>query len=192
LIIPGGAELKRLFELGRAIVLEWSECGFDVVDAEIVDEEPAAEEPAAEAAACGPVEHPPEQGGQHLIGDQEPPVPYSSTPPTSGWHSSGAFEIAIQPPDDPLSEPRQVSVLEAHAVVVTYRDLEDEDRAALEALVREHYEGRAAVTPYDQLEPGQVGLTAWGTLQLCEGLDVEAVAAFIDEHAAEEPAVPGH
>jgi hypothetical protein len=101
------------------------------------------------------------------------------------------FEIAIHGEDDPLSEPKQVSVLEAEAVVVTYHELDDDDRAALEALVREQYDGRAAVTPYDKLEPGQVALTAWGTLQVCDGLDLETVAAFIDEHAAEEPHTPG-
>ncbi len=65
---------------------------------------------------------------EDLIGDQGPPVPYSSSPPTSGWHASGAFSIAVHRPGDPLSEPMQVSVLGAGGVVVAYRDLLDEDR----------------------------------------------------------------
>lgn len=148
---------------------------------------------AAEGAAvsCEPVEEPPLQAGSHLIGDTEPPVPYSSTPPTSGWHTSGAFEVTIHGPDDQLSEAAQVSVLEADGVVVTYRDLPAEDVAALEELVRERYDGRIAVTPYDALEPGQVALTAWGTLQRCSGLDLDAITAFAEDHLGDD-VTPGH
>lgn len=141
--------------------------------------------------ACAPVERPALQSGEHLIGDQEPPVPYNSTPPTSGWHASGAFTIDVQPPDDPLPEPRQVSVLEAGGVVVAYRDLPDEDRTRLEDHVRAHHEGRVAVTAYDQLDPGEVAFTAWGTLQRCDGVDLEALDAFVAEHAEDEVHTPG-
>jgi len=141
--------------------------------------------------ACGPVELPPVQGGEHLIGDQPPPVPYNSTPPTSGWHSSGAFEIGVFHRDAPLSEPQQVSVLEVGGAVATYRDLPQADRAALEGLATGEYAGRLAVTPYDELEPGQVALTAWGTLKTCDRLDLGTVAAFVDAYAGEAPEVPG-
>jgi hypothetical protein len=156
-------------------------------------DEPAAEataEPTAEAVACTDVETVPVQGGEHLIGDQEPPVPYSTTPPTSGWHASGAFQIEVF--DEPLSEPRQVSVLEAGGVVVSHHELDDADRSAIEDLVRADFDGRAAVTPYDALEPGQVALTAWSTIQTCDGVDLEVIAAFIDAHAQEDPDEPGH
>ena len=154
----------------------------------------AAQEPTrdrAAEAACSAVERPPVQAGEHLIGDRAPPVPYNSSPPTSGWHASGAFAIAVQPADEPLPEPTQVSVLEAGGVVVTYRDLTDADRARLEDHARTDYAGRVAVTPYDQLEPGDVAFTAWGTLQRCDGLDLSALDAFVDAYAAEEPDVPG-
>jgi hypothetical protein len=153
-----------------------------------------ASTPATDTAtevACDPVEQPPLQAGEHLIGDQEPPVPYNSTPPTSGWHASGAFTIDVRPPDDPLSEPKQVSVLEVGGVVVTYQDLPDEDRARLEEHVRDNHADRVAVTPYDQLEPGEVAFTAWGNLQRCSGLDLSALDAFVAEHADEEVHVPG-
>lgn len=155
-----------------------------------VDEPPRAEPDDGTAVACGPVEEPPQHGGSHLIGDQEPPVPYTSTPPTSGWHASGVFTITVHGPEDPLSEPRQVSVLEAGAVVVTYRDLPDEERAMLEEHIREHHDGRVAVTPYPELDPGQVAFTAWGTLQRCDGLDLSALDAFVAEHADAEPDTP--
>lgn len=149
-------------------------------------------EPGPEpVVACAPVEEPPLQSGSHLIGDQDPPVPYSSIPPTSGWHASGAFTIGVQPPELPLSEPQQVSVLEAGGVVVTYGDLADEDRASLEAHVGDHHDGRVAVTAYPALAAGEVAFTAWATLQRCERLDLAALDAFVDAHAVEEPGVPG-
>lgn len=156
------------------------------------EQEPRAATPAsATGEACGAVEAPPLQAGSHLIGDAEPPVPFSSTPPTSGWHASGAMEVGVHGADDPLSEAEQVSVLEADGAVVTYRDLPADDLAALEDLVRSGYAGRVALTPYDALEAGQVALTAWGTLQRCDALDLEAVQAFLDQHAGDD-VVPGH
>lgn len=153
-----------------------------------VDESPQA---ASDAVACSDVEHPPDQAGGHLLGDQDPPEPYSSTPPTSGWHTTGAFDITVHHADDPLPEPGQVSVLEAGAVVVTHHDLAEADLDALTTHVGAHHEGQVAVTPYTELEPGEVTFTAWGTLQRCDGVDLDALDEFVDEHGAPDPARPG-
>jgi hypothetical protein len=141
---------------------------------------------AEPAPVCGDVESLPPQAGEHLLGDQPPPTPYSSIPPTSGWHSSGALDIRVQPPDDPLTEPEQVSVLEAGAVVVSYRDIPRSDYRALRRLVTDRFDGRVALTSYDRLEPGQVAMTAWTTLQVCDRLDMAAVTAFAEAHAEAE------
>lgn len=145
----------------------------------------------ASPAGCGPVEHPPVQGGSHLIGDAKPPGPYSSTPPTSGWHSSGAVEVRIHDEADPIGEPQQVSVLEADGVVITHRDLPPDEQGSLEELVRERYDGKVAVTPYEKLERGEIALTAWGALQRCMGLDIDAITGFVEAHAARD-VEPGH
>jgi hypothetical protein len=140
---------------------------------------------------CDDVEVIPIQGGDHLIGDQPPPVPYNSTPPTSGWHASGAFTLAVHGPDDPLPQPKQVSVLEAGGVVVTHHGLDDTDRRRLEAHVGERYRGRVAVTPYDRLDPGTVAFTGWGVLQRCDAVDLDALDAFVTTYADDQPATPG-
>lgn len=134
---------------------------------------------------CGEITNPPPEDGGHLLGDQEPPVPYRSVPPTSGWHTSGRTPATVRSADEPLSEPRQVSVLEAGGVVVTYRGLSAEERAALERHVRDRHGGTVAVTPYDELEPGEVAFTAWGVRQRCAGVDTEALDAFVDAHAGQ-------
>lgn len=132
--------------------------------------------------ACGPVDFPPLQFGSHLLGDTRPPVPYSSTPPTSGWHLSGAIPQGIF--DEALPETAQVSVLEAGGVVVTHRDLAPADLDRLTAAVEARYADRVVVTPYDGLEPGSTAFTSWGALQVCEGVDLAALDAYADAYAS--------
>lgn len=154
-----------------------------------VGEEAATAGPTAD---CGPVEAVAVQGGSHLLGDQEPPVPYNSTPPTSGWHSSGGFEIGVQAPDDPLGEPDQVSVLEAGGVVASYRGLDADERERLEAHVAaEPLAGRVAMTPYEAIDEGAVVFAGWGALQRCTAVDLAALDAFAATFADRAPDVPG-
>lgn len=150
----------------------------------------AAAEPAGR---CAEVEVVPVQGGAHLLGDTPPPVPYNSTPPTSGWHSSGFPPIGVRGPSEALTEPQQVGVLETGAVVVTYRGLPDDERGALEqdATVAPELAGRVAVTPYDRLAEGEVAFAVWGALQRCDGYDPGALRAFVTTYAAEQVAEPG-
>lgn len=153
---------------------------------------PDARSEAATGVSCGAVENPPLQAGSHLLGDQEPPVAYSSQPPTSGWHSSGHVDVDVRTADDPLTEPEQVSVLEAGGVVVSHGDLPDDDIAALAAHVEDRYPGQVAVTPYDQLDDGEVAFTAWGTLRRCDGVDLDALDRFVAEFGSDAPVTPGH
>ena len=140
--------------------------------------------------SCEPVETFAIQAGQHLIGDQEPPVPYSSTPPTSGWHSSGSADVTIRRIDDPMTEPEQVSVLEIGAVVVTYNAMSPDQREQIADIVSGEFSRRVAVTSYDKLDPGQVAMTGWGVLQRCDGVDAEALRNFIVSYSDEQPAAP--
>ena len=138
----------------------------------------------AGAGPCGPVEHPQLQSGGHLLGDREPPVPYSSTPPTSGWHASGKPLFGSATTAQPLSEPGQVSVLEAGGVVISYRDLAPAELATLESVERD-FPDQVALTPYAKLAPHELALTAWGTLQRCDGVDAGIVRGFIEAHAGD-------
>jgi hypothetical protein len=134
-------------------------------------------------ATCGPEKTIPIQGEGHLVGNQKPPVPYNSVPPTSGWHASGDVPIDVAPPNKPLTEPEQVTVLELGGVVVSYAELADEDLKAVTALVKGKLAGFAALTRYDKLEAGEIALTGWGVLQRCDGLDKAAITAFAKKHA---------
>jgi len=126
------------------------------------------------------------QAGGHLLGDAAPPVAYSSTPPTSGWHASGSPRFGVHTADDALSEPEQVTVLEVGGVMVTWNVLDEGKQQELAALV--HAQRRkVASSPYDALTPGEVVFAAWGVLQRCRGVDPKALEAFVDRHAGGGP-----
>lgn len=129
---------------------------------------------AAPSDACQPVEHPPLQLGSHLVGDAEPPAPYTSTPPSSGWHST-----SIPPPgiaDQPLEDPDIVSALEAGLVVVAVSP--EIDLAEATALV-EQFPRRLVVTTFEQAMPTPVALLSWGKLSRCDELDPTGVTTFV-------------
>lgn len=136
-----------------------------------------------EAVACGPVEHPEVQGGGHLLGDTEPPVPYSSTPGTSGFHAAGAPPEGVFGQDDALTEPQIVRALEFGQVVAAYDPtrLPDGDVTELEELAAGPLSGQLTVTPFDGDMGAAVTLNAWGTRRPCSAVDPEAVRGFVDE-----------
>ena len=138
--------------------------------------------PAA-TASCGEVDFPPVQFGSHLIGDAAPPVAYSSVPPTSGWHTSGAPPIGVHESPPGLSEPQQVATLEAGGVVITHGPLEESTRADLVEAVEARWADRTVVTPYAELSDGAVALTSWGALQHCTDVDLTAIEAFVATYA---------
>lgn len=129
---------------------------------------------AAPSDACQPVEHPPLQLGSHLVGDAEPPSPYTSTPPSSGWHST-----SVPPPgiaDEPLEDPDIVSALEAGLVVVAVSP--EVDLAGATPLV-EQFPRRLVVTTFEQAMPTPVALLTWGKLSRCDELDPTGVTTFV-------------
>lgn len=163
----------RLATLAAAILLATG-CGDGVPD--------GGGSPAPSVEGCAPEERPPLQAGSHLIGDTDPPVPYSSVPPTSGWHASGAPSPGVN--DEPLSDPQIVALLERGQVVAVYDPdaLDDEAISRLEELATSVHEERLSVTPANTRMPAPLTLTAWGVLQRCETVAAEAVTAFVVTH----------
>ncbi len=153
---------------------------------------PASSTRSASGAACDGTERPRLQAGSHLIRGGDPPVPYSSRPPTSGWHASGRIAVDVRNADDPLTEPEQVSVLEAGGVVVAHGTLRAEQAAALAEHVAERHAGRVAVTPYAPLAEGEVAFAGWGVVQRCARLDLAALDRFVHRFGADAPVEPGH
>lgn len=165
---------SRLAALAATTLLA-AGCGGDVgADAERT--------PAPVVEGCAPEERPPLQAGSHLIGDTDPPVPYSSVPPTSGWHASGAPSPGVH--EEPLRDPEIVALLERGQVVAVYDPdaLDDDAIARLEELATTAHDGRLNVTPANTEVPAPLTLTAWGVLQRCKGVSAEAVTTFVLAH----------
>lgn len=158
--------------LAAAVLL--SGCGFTAEDG---------------SASCGPVEHPELQGGGHLLGDREPPVPYSSTPGTSGFHAAGAPRTGVLPRDEPLSEPHIVLAVEVGQVVAAYDPdrLPDEDIQQLEELATGPLQGELTVTAFEGDMGAALTLNAWGTRRPCAAVDVATVRGFVEEHGGQGP-----
>lgn len=138
---------------------------------------------SAEASgACAAEEHPPLQAGSHLIGDAEPPVPYSSVPPTSGWHASGVPDPGVH--TEPLTDPAIVSLLEIGLVVAVYdpERLDADGVADLAELATSSHAGRLNVAPSAVPLPTALTLTAWGVLQRCDEVAPDAVTTFVLSH----------
>lgn len=110
----------------------------------------------------------------HLLPGAAEPT-YRSDPPTSGPHLSGPAPSGAL--DTPIDRPTQVQVLEQGGVVIQYRDLEPAAVDHLEALAGDS----VVVAPNPEL-PAPVVATAWATKRSCDGVDLEALGAFIAEH----------
>lgn len=136
--------------------------------------EPAADTSTPWSAGCGPIEHPPVQVAGHLIGDADPPGDYTSTPPTSGWHSTrvpAAGEV-----HDDLTDPEIVAALEVGTVVVAMAP--DVDPAGVDDLVHQ-FPDRLLATSYTTPMPTPVTLLTWGGLVRCDELTATDVTTFV-------------
>lgn len=136
--------------------------------------------------SCGPVERPALQGGTHLIGDADPPEPYSSIPGTSGWHS-GTIPIGVE--TEPVGDPDIVAALETGVVVLAYDPSADVDTNGFDHLVEESG-GRLVVVPYDAEMPSPITLLAWGRLTRCPMPDFADITSFMVSQSGRGPDHP--
>jgi hypothetical protein len=139
----------------------------------------------AAAARCDAVEPSTDLADYHVLPDAE--VSYELSPPAGGPHYGGPPPSAGVVSES-LDDPAQVSALEAGLVLVQYDDsLSDDDRARLEDLTDEYDELLVAPAngPIDRGQP--VALTAWGSRQLCDGVDLPSVRAFLRTYPVAPP-----
>jgi len=137
---------------------------------------------APQTQACAAAQRQTVQGGSHLIGAAAPPVPWSSDPPTSGWHATGAgFPAGAYA--EPVPESEQVAVLERGGVVVAFDPGLEPSTAGTLLELAGQVDGDVVITPHVRGLPTPVTLTAWGVLQRCEVVDSADVAAFAEVHA---------
>ena len=121
----------------------------------------------------------------HLLPGAATPQ-YMSDPPTSGPHF--AAEPVTGTRHETLDDPLQMTVLEVGGVLLQYRpdDVTGTDLARLERLSND-----AVVVAPDPTLPDAVVATAWVTKQSCEGIDIDSLATFIEEHGGSGPGIAG-
>lgn len=142
---------------------------------------PPAAKPVAQAAAltatCSDIQTFPTQSRDHIQPNQPHP-PYSSNPPTSGWHWDTPQDWGIY--TTPQVQEQLVHNLEHGGIVVQYNDLTTLDAQRLTDFVKQD-DHHVILAPYPGLPKDvRVAFTAWDHLQTCNGVDASALRSFIN------------
>lgn len=123
----------------------------------------------------------------HVDQDDNPDndvVVYNSAPPASGDHWSAANRCGFF--DDPVPDERIVHNLEHSNIVISYHLPDPADVASLEDYYNDMNEGWrnhfTVVRPYDQIAAGQVALSAWGVIDVMDGVDPERIDRFYEHY----------
>lgn len=134
------------------------------------------------------------QGNQHLNAVDEPHIPYSSVPPTSGPHMGGLWNWGIS--DEPIADEWQIHNLEDGGVILQYDCPEGcpEMEAALKDFANRVLGDRSLINaasnsvhfilaPYSGIRAASGGkpiaMTAWERIQYFDAVDTEAMMRFI-------------
>ena len=111
-------------------------------------------------------------------------VAYSSSPPASGDHWSIAQRCGFF--NDPVPDEQIVHNLEHSNVVISYNLPNEADVDQLESVYNELEEGWRShftvVRPYDRIGVGQVALSAWGVIDVMDGIDQERIQRFFEHY----------
>lgn len=132
------------------------------------------------------------EDARHLF-DNDPDFPeYSTVPPTSGPHLGRPETCGFYPPDyvDPVTEregvPDRALVhnLEHGNVVMSYNlpNPDDIDHLRQVHLNLRDSDQWLVTRHYDKIEEGQVAMTAWGVLDVFDGVDEARIETFYDSY----------
>ena len=119
----------------------------------------------------------------HVDLDNDPAnddVAYNSAPPASGDHWSAASRCGFF--DDPVPDERIVHNLEHSNIVISYHLPDPADLASLKDYYNDMDAGWrnnfTVARPYAEIAEGQVALSAWGVIDVMDGVDPERIDRF--------------
>ena len=117
----------------------------------------------------------------------QPFTDYNSIPPTSGTHWPELARCGIYRIE--LPDGRVVHNLEHGNVVISYNLPDTGDAQKLEQIVTDllpmsigtagQVRDWIVVRPYSKIEPGTVAITAWGVLDMMQGVDEAGITTFL-------------
>ena len=123
----------------------------------------------------------PIQGQDHIeVGATH--APYNSNPPTSGPHyvqpaAWGVYQTEL--PDEQL-----VHNLEHGGIWISYKNIDDSTKAALEKIA--HSQSKIIMTPRAN-DDAPIVLASWGRLQAFQTYDEKGILAFIEANKNQSP-----
>lgn len=127
------------------------------------------------AGMCSAIQSFPTLSRDHISPGESHP-PYSSNPPTSGWHWDNPQDWGIY--TTPQVQEQLVHNLEHGGIIVQYNGLSSAEVQTLTQIVQSDSH-HIILAPYPGLPSDvRVALTAWDHLQTCTGVDANAVRAF--------------
>ena len=111
-------------------------------------------------------------------------ISYNTTPPTSGPHW-GATERACGIHEVSVPDERIVHNMEHGHVIISHNLPREEDASKMLDVARRlpGLEMWGIVRPYDKLDEGTVALTAWGVMDVMEGVDESRIEKFYETYA---------
>ena len=118
-------------------------------------------------------------GAGHISEGQA--VSYSTIPATSGSHWPAWADCGVY--DTELPDERIVHNME-HGQVVISHNLADEDVSSLLQIVGDipDFSRWGVLRRYSRIDEGAVGLTAWGVMDVFQGVDKERIDNFYDAY----------
>ena len=121
------------------------------------------------------------QGQEHIaIGASHPE--YNSNPPTSGWHYAQEANLGVSQVE--LPDEQVLHNLEHGGIWISYKDIDDATKAALEKIVKSH--SKMILEPRSKSD-AQIVLASWGRLQKLQSFDEQAIQTFIDANSNKSP-----
>ena len=110
-------------------------------------------------------------------------VDYSTIPPTSGKHWDRWAQCGFY--QDGLPDERITHNLEHGNIVVSYNLTAAGDVSRLREVLddTDFYPAWGLARYYDEISEGEVALSAWGVLDIMEGIDAERIKRFFDAYS---------
>lgn len=114
------------------------------------------------------------------IAEGEEHDPYVSTPPTSGFYYDEPAEWGIH--DEELPDERAVRNLHLTGVAINYNLDDSEQAERLQELVKRQpeYPCYVLLQPYSKIPEGTVAVSAWGRLDVMDGVDEDRIQNFLN------------
>jgi hypothetical protein len=135
----------------------------------------------ADEAGCSPVRSPKVQPNAVVSSAEPEHPPYSSTPPTSGWHFFDPLPAAgYLLPHDPEAVVANLADGDVAVWHVGLTEEERQDLIGLFVLLKSEY--ILAVSGEELGLDHKIVLTAWGKLQECEQLSGPVIARFFERY----------